>query len=238
MNIGNFFKFLEEKQKKKMPVKARIFYDPNSFPPDKPIVIKEDLFITDETVVLPKNLYIHGNLTLVDRLRSSYKLPEELTVIGTLHMNGTDVELPKGLQVKALNMLYSGIKKLPDDILVEELFAGFSELETIDNVKQKEFKRLRLQGTHITSLPDGLTVSLLLDLGECTDLLQLPDYLTVNGTLSIRDTPIRDIPKHLNVNELAWARTPLHEKFTDQALVDEIVYNGGSPPRLRDVRTK
>lgn len=237
MNIGNFFKFLEGKQKKKMPVKARIFFDPTSFPSDKPILVKEDLFVRDESVVLPKNLYIHGNLTLDNNLPSSYKLPEELTVIGTLNMSGTDVELPKGLQVKALNMLYTGIKKLPNDIHVEELFAGYSELETIDNIKQKEFKRLRLPGTSIKSLPDGLTVDLLLDVGECPNLQKLPDYLTT-GLLNIRDTPVREIPKHLNANELAWIRTPLYEKFTDQAIVDEIVDNGGSPPRLRDTRTK
>lgn len=237
MNIGNFFKFLEEKQKKPMPVRARILYAPNSFPPGKTIWALEDIHVRDKTTVLPENLIVRGNLVVSGDIPSTYKLPNNLTVIGILNISGADmVELPKGLQVKALNMLYTGIKKLPNDLIVEELFAGYSELQSIDNLQQKEFERLRLQGTSITSLPSGLTVRNLLDLAECSNLQKLPDYLTA-GLLNIRNTPISDIPKHLNANELAWAQTPLYEKFTNQTLVDEIVDNGGSPPRLRDTRT-
>ena len=57
---------------------------------------------------------------------------------------------------------------------------------------------LDLQGTPITSLPDGLTVGGNLDL-DGTPITSLPDGLTVGGDLGLFGTPVTSLPDGLTV---------------------------------------
>lgn len=57
---------------------------------------------------------------------------------------------------------------------------------------------LDIRGTQITSLPDNLTVGGYLDL-EGTRITSLPDNLTVGGSLNLRGTQITSLPDNLTV---------------------------------------
>jgi len=57
---------------------------------------------------------------------------------------------------------------------------------------------LYLEGTQITSLPDGLTVGGSLDL-RGTQITSLPDGLTVGGSLCLEGTQITSLPDGLTV---------------------------------------
>ena len=57
---------------------------------------------------------------------------------------------------------------------------------------------LYLEGTQITSLPEGLTVGGSLDL-RGTQITSLPDNLTVRGSLDLRGTQITSLPEGLTV---------------------------------------
>ena len=57
---------------------------------------------------------------------------------------------------------------------------------------------LDLEGTNITSLPDGLTVGGYLDL-RGTNITSLPDGLTVGGNLNLYGTNITSLPDGLTV---------------------------------------
>ena len=59
-------------------------------------------------------------------------------------------------------------------------------------------KSIDLSGTHITSLPDGLTVGGWLDLAG-TGITILPEGLRVGGWLDLRDTKITSLPEGLRV---------------------------------------
>jgi hypothetical protein len=77
---------------------------------------------------------------------------------------------------------------------------------------------LYLQGTNITSLPEGLKVAGVLDLNRCTSLTSLPEGLEVGSYLDIEGTKITSLPKGLQVeSSLHIGGTPL-KKYSDDEL--------------------
>ena len=71
---------------------------------------------------------------------------------------------------------------------------------TIEELKklENEYGSLNLRNTHITSLPEGLTVGGWLDL-RGTSITSLPEGLTVGGSLDLCGTSITSLPEGLTV---------------------------------------
>ncbi len=65
-------------------------------------------------------------------------------------------------------------------------------LEKAKQMMEANGGSLYLDGTGITTLPDGLTVGGYLDLEGCTGITTLPDGLTVGGYLDLRGTGITE----------------------------------------------
>ena len=78
-----------------------------------------------------------------------------------------------------LNIVGTSIKNLPKNIKIGGcLVANESKLET---------------------LPEGIRIGEYIDLGNCSNLLSLPDGLIVNGCLNLAGTPIKQLPVRLMV---------------------------------------
>ena len=119
---------------------------------------------------------------------------------------------PDGTQYRyngKLDLSYSNIKKLPNDLYVD------GSLFLWDCVK-------------LTELTDNLYVGKDLDLWGCEQLTKLPDNLYVDKSLTIIGTNIEDIPKNLYVGgDFNVADTPLAKKYTDQEIRDIVASTGG-----------
>jgi hypothetical protein len=119
---------------------------------------------------------------------------------------------PDGTQYKHYNKLdlsYSIIRKLPDDLYVGGYF-------NLDGCKK------------LTKLPDKLYVEGSLNSGYCQQLTELPDNLYVGTGLSITKTNIEEIPNNLYVGGVLYIRdTPLANKYTNEEIIDIITSTGG-----------
>jgi hypothetical protein len=112
------------------------------------------------------------------------KLPDNLTVDGSLYLGSTQIKtLPDNLTVGGgLDLYGTQIKTLPDNLTVGgSLYLGRTQIKTLpDNLTVGRW--LDLYGTQIKTLPDNLTVGGALDLYR-TQIKTLPDNLTVGGRI-------------------------------------------------------
>ena len=98
-NIYNFFKFLEEKENRPIPLKAKFLHAPETLTPEE-LDVKGNLNLRNTPITsLPKGLTVGGWLDLINTPITS--LPEGLTVGGDLDLENTEItSLPEGLKVK------------------------------------------------------------------------------------------------------------------------------------------
>jgi hypothetical protein len=99
---------------------------------------------------------------------------------------------------------------------------------------------LNLEGSNISSLPNGMTIGGDLILKGIKEFSKLPDNLTVHADLDASDTNISEIPKNLKVdNVFDFSLTPLSEELyrklgdttsVKQYVAKEIVKRGGKEP--------
>ena len=97
-DIKNFFKFLEDKEGKKTPLKYKLLYDPDSITSED-LVVEGDLNLNYSKITsLPDNLTVKGDLDL-DESELEF-LPNNLKVGETLYLSDTQVSsIPNNLQV-------------------------------------------------------------------------------------------------------------------------------------------
>ncbi len=108
-----------------------------------------------------------------------------------------------------LNLSYSNIKKLPNDLYV----VGWLNLGLC---KQ------------LTKLPDKLYVSTVIYLKGCTQLTKLPDNLYLGGNLYLEQTNIEELPNNLYVGgDLYINNTPLERKYTNKQIREIVASTGG-----------
>ena len=99
-NIYNFFKFLEGKENRSIPLRVKFTYAPETLTPQE-LNIEGSLYLSNNEKLekLPKGLTVKGNLWLANTPITS--LPEGLTVENSLILSNTKItSLPKGLKVK------------------------------------------------------------------------------------------------------------------------------------------
>ena len=98
-HIIEFFKFLEKKENKRAPLRAKLL-NPKDFKlsPEE-LNIERDLYLAETSIeFLPDNLTVNGHLWLEDTYIKS--LPDNLTVEGALLLSNTPIEsLPDNLKV-------------------------------------------------------------------------------------------------------------------------------------------
>lgn len=162
--------------------------------------------------------YYIGDLDLRDIIVSS--IPNDLTVYGSLFLNGNSAKLmPENLTVlDTLSIYCANIKSLPNNLVVRYGFDLIdSTIENISNniviggwlnLRDTEFKELSdnltiggnlyLRNAKITSLPNNLTVGGGIDLYNCPIKL-LPQNLKVHGFLDLDESNITSLPDNLTV---------------------------------------
>ena len=168
--VIKFFKFLEDKREKRIPLLYKLIHKLPIEEEDLYIKGDLDLRYIESITTLPDNLHVKGRLLLAGtRIRHLPKglkvgrsinmagtpmeeLPDNLFVNGDLNIARTTIkELPKNLIV--LGYLYirgSLIKKLPDDLKVKrEIYAG-PNLDPDTTVKYVETFR---NNTVVTYVP-------------------------------------------------------------------------------------
>ena len=122
-NVYNFFKFLEDKADRRVPIKAKLIYYPQS--------------LSEEELVIQGNLNLERN-----KLTS---LPNNLKVKGSLFLSKSSItSLPDNLEVGAgeftgLYLDKTKITSLPDNLKVNgSLFLDDSKISSIPNNLQVE----------------------------------------------------------------------------------------------------
>lgn len=174
-HIAQFFEFLEEKEKKRVPIELKLRYS------DKFSITEEDLNVKGDLILSNTDVK---------------KLPQGLQVNGSLHLENTPIsELPRGLKVtKTLNVSKcQHLRELPQGLEVGNLFAAFTPIKTIPpdlkltvvtvrGKKSDPSGTLSLPDTDIEKLPDNLEVYFLI-LNGCNSLQELPKGLKVHGDL-------------------------------------------------------
>lgn len=97
-NVYNFFKFLEDKADRRVPLRLKLLNDPESIT-EKDLYVKGTLDLENTNIeVLPDNLDIEGGLYL--DYTPIKTLPKNLKVGGTLSLTDSSIEkLPKDLEV-------------------------------------------------------------------------------------------------------------------------------------------
>ena len=208
-NIHNLFKFIEDKEGKKVnpatEFKLKLLYNPEELTPED-LEVGGDLNLGGTKITsLPDNLKVGGDLNL--QYIAITSLPNNLQVGGNLFLFGSSItSLPNNLQVGgSLGLGYSKITSLPDNLKVGgDLNLKETQITSLpDNLKVGG--SLYLGSTKITSLPDNLQVGGNLDLNK-TQITSLPDNLQVGGRISIADTPKlkpEDIPESLR-SKINW----------------------------------
>ena len=183
MNLFNFFEFLEDKESRRIPGRARLVFDPNyifnieDFEDENGDVDWSEDMIQSISDVLPlDNLIVKGDLILYE-CYDLESLPRNLSVGGSLNVaNCPNLELlPKKLKVgNELNLVgCSNVQSLPNNLVV----GGMMDLS---------FCR-KLQ-----SLPNNLKVGGDLYLYDCKNIQSLPKDLEVGGNLNLVSTLIAD----------------------------------------------
>ena len=114
-HITQFFRFLEEKEDKKIPLEVKLL-SPKDFK------------------IGPEELNVKGNLDLEDT--SIDYLPDNLTVERNLILANTSIQsLPDNLKVgRNLDLEYTLIQSLPNNLTVGgSLLLSFSDIESLPN---------------------------------------------------------------------------------------------------------
>jgi hypothetical protein len=98
-NVINFFKFLEDKADRRVPLKLKLLNDPESIT-EKDLYVYDDLDLSDSGIkTLPDNLTIRYSLDLT--YCPIKTLPKNLKVGGNLVLYESEIEsLPKDLEVE------------------------------------------------------------------------------------------------------------------------------------------
>lgn len=99
VNVINFFKFLEDKVGRRVPLKLKLLNDPESIT-EKDLYVYDDLDLSDSGIkALPDNLTIRYSLDLT--YCPIKTLPKNLKVGGNLVLYESEIEsLPKDLEVE------------------------------------------------------------------------------------------------------------------------------------------
>jgi len=143
-----------------------------------------------EDMEIPKKFFDSiGELKLIEELEN--------------HPDGTQYRYNGGLDLS-----YSKIKKLPND-----LYVGGN----LDLTNCKE----------LTKLPDKIHVDGYFSIRD-TNIEELPDNLYVDGGLDLVETNIKELPDKLYVGGQLWIyNTPLVEKYTDEEIRKIVTSTGG-----------
>jgi hypothetical protein len=153
-------------------------------------VIGGNLGITDSQIkTLPTGLRVNGRCDLDQS--SIEVLPEGLYVEEDLNIQDTPIkELPRGLHVgNDLFAFGSEIQKVSEDIKIGSgMMLPNTKLTEFPKTTQKEFNRIFVNVTRVTSVPEGLHVRVILNL-DTTQLIHIPRDIRVDGILSILGTP-------------------------------------------------
>ena len=132
--------------------------------------------------------------------RTITKLPDNLTVRGSLDLTGSKItKLPENLVVGCgLYLGHSKIAKLPDNLVVGgNLYLNHTNVtELPDNLVVG--CSLDISHANISKLPDNLVVGSYLDL-RYTKITELPDNLVVRGWLDLGGTKVKKLPENLVV---------------------------------------
>lgn len=101
--------------------------------------------------------------------------------------------------------------------------------KVLDYIRNGSQGDLNLEGTNIKRLPNGLKV-VRGDLNLTNSQIELlPDNLTVEGSLRLEHTPIRVLPKGLEVRVVLWARDSQIEFIPNDLKVEHRLYLGNTP---------
>ena len=139
-HIKQFFKFLEKKEGREIPLKVKLL-NPKDFkigPED--LNVKGDLVFSQLPLQsLPDNLTVRGDLYLNNTQIQS--LPDNLTVGRDLYLLKTEIEsLPDNLTVKRdLDLAKIPIKSLPNNLKV----GGYLDLENTPLAKKYTKEQIR-----------------------------------------------------------------------------------------------
>jgi len=128
---------------------------------------------SDDNIFIPRGSKEEKDKVLIRRINDKIQEYIKNGSEGRLMLVGSLIRfLPKNLTKVggSLNLFYSQIEKLPDNLMVN----GYLDLESCKNLK---------------SLPNGLKVKYYLDLRH-TNLTSLPSDLEVGGDLALYRTPI------------------------------------------------
>lgn len=174
------------------------------------------LFVPD----LPKDLVIDGNLNLAGKIIKL--LPDNLTINGNLDISDcSDIdELPLNLTVNGNLTMDSSINGMPLRPCTK--IKGNFHKFWYDNVPANfTIGGDLIVAENTSELPEGLTVMGSLDLSG-TKIKELPDRLKVMGDLNISKLEISELPKDLFVGGFLHARETKLRTFPETVIV-----NGG-----------
>jgi hypothetical protein len=89
---------------------------------------------------------------------------------------------------------------------------------------------LDLDDSHVTSLPDNLTISGYLFLRRCTKLRSLPNNLTVSiGVILVGCTNLKRLGRNLSIGGgIILKNTPIAEKYTEAEIKEMCPGIGGN----------
>jgi len=119
-HIYNFFKFLNQREQRPIPFKAKLIYTPETLTPQE-LNVKGDLDLSNTPITsLPEGLTVDGWLDLTNT-EITFLPKEGLTVGRNLWLRNTKItSLPKGLTVGgSLDLTNTKITSLPEDLKVE-----------------------------------------------------------------------------------------------------------------------
>lgn len=182
-NSYNLFKFLKQKEGRKIPIESILINNPNYQLTQDDIDMNRDLDLSNTPITsLPDNLNIRGDLDL--RNTPIKSLPDNLSVRDNLYLSNTPItSLPDNLSVGgSLFLKNTPITSLPDNLSVEG--------------------HLNLHNTQITSLPPGLKVEGFLWLGD-TPIKSLPPDLKVRNGLYLSNTPLSRTHTEEQIRQMA-----------------------------------
>ena len=184
---------------------------------------------------LPDNLIIDGELICYVE---STKLPNGLKVNGLLEISQTNItEIPDDCEFKSLNVSHTKIRKLRDNLCLDELGICESRLTTLPKgLKVKgelnisysditdipddcEFGCLAMEETKITKLRNNLNLIYLDARGSA--LQQLPKELKVKGLLNVSETNITEIPNDCEFGSLSMNDTKI-KKLRDNLVLNNL----------------
>lgn len=229
MSLLNFFKFLEDKEGRRIPGRAKLAFDPNYIFNVEDFVDENgnvDLSENPNIISIPTdNLTVKGHLTL-NYCENLQSLPDNLTVKGHLILENCEKlqSLSNNLIVgDSLDLSFcTNLQSLPDNLSV----GGQLYLRSCKSLQSLPDSLTRVEGSfdlwnceNLQSLPDNLLVVGTLVLRDCTKLQSLPNNLTVGGNIHLDYTSIETLPKDLKIYYDTYIyNTPLAKKYTAEEI--------------------